>query len=247
VIQRLCPRCRTVLHLEDETSLVFCYNCSAPQVRLSQDLLDQAYANAQAKLEAAAPTTAPDQPPAGFVPPVLNRWTGAIQCAALAGAVAAGLTLVSFALPPIALLTLCWIASAPIVILGIYASRFQNTRITAGFAARLGVLCGIAILVSVLALDTIHLCLDRFLFHAAAQTVAQLDTQLTALFVQQAAVLNTNLGPAQAKPFLDLLAVPDFRAGLLLSSFAMLSALYLLYSAAAGAFAGLFRSKPTTR
>lgn len=246
MIQRLCPRCRTVLHLEDETSLVYCYNCSAPQVRLSQDLLDQSQAQAQAKLEAAqppAPTTTSDQPPTGFVPPVLNRWTGAIQCAGLAGAVAAGLTLVSFALPPVALLTLCWIVSAPIVILGIYASRFQNTRITAGFAARLGVLCAVAILVCILSLDTIHLCLDRFLFHAAAE----LDTQLTALFAQQAAVLNANLGPAQAKPFLDLLAVPEFRAGLLLSSFAMLSALYLLYSAAAGAFAGLFRSKPTTR
>lgn len=246
VIQRLCPRCRTVIRLEDEVSLVFCWNCSAPQVRISPELLEQAAAQNDTAQIAAQTAASPDPPAAGFVAPVFNRWTGAIQCAGLAGAVAALLTLVSFAIPPIVLLTVFWVISAPIVILGVYAGRFRNTRntrITATFAARLGILCGVAILIGILSLDTAHLCLDRFVFH----TATELDTQLATAFAQQEVVLHKQLG-ADAAPMLQLLTIPEFRAGLLLSSFAFLSALYLIYSAAAGAFAGLLRSRtPTTR
>jgi len=238
VIQRLCPRCRTVLRLEDETSLVFCWNCSAPQVRLSTELVEQAQAQQAAAAQAASAPA--ETVPAGMVPPVLNRWTGAIQCAGLAGAVAAVLTLVSFALPPAMLLTVFWVISAPIIVLGVYAGRFRNTRITAGFAARLGILGGLAILLCLFSLDTIHLCLERFVFHAANE----LDAQLAAAFAQQAEMLRTQLG-ADAAPALQLLSIPDFRAGALLGSFALVSLLYLLYSAVAGAFAGLLRSRAT--
>jgi hypothetical protein len=237
VIQRLCPRCRTVLHLEDEISLVFCWNCSAPQVRLSPEVLEQAAAQSASQASPQTAATA-DAAASDVTPAVLNRWTGAIQCAGLAGALAAALTLVSFAIPPVVLLTLFWVVSAPIVVLGVYASRFRNTRITPGFAARLGILCGVAVLLGMLGLDTIHLCLDRFVFHAAAA----LDTQLAAAFAQQEVVVRTQLG-ADATPFLKQLAIPEFRAGLLLASFALVSTLYLIYSAAAGAFAGLLRSR----
>jgi hypothetical protein len=241
VIQRLCPRCRTVLQLEDEGTLIFCYNCSAPQVRLSAEILEEAESQRSAATQ--KPTEATAAQP-GFVPPVLNRWTGAIQCAGLAGAVAAGLSLVSFAIPPVELLTVLWVVSAPIVALGVYAGRFQNTRITPGFAARLGILCAIAILFCLFSLDTIHLCLNRFAFHATTD----FDTQLAKLFAQQDAMVRTTLGDAQSAPSRQMLQIPEFRAGLLLCSFAMLSACYLIYSAAAGAFAGLLRSRnPTTR
>ena len=240
VIQRLCPRCRTVLHLEDETALVFCWNCSAPQVRLSTELLEQAQAQLDAAPAAGSP--AAEAVPAGLVPPALNRWTGAIQCAGLAGAIAAALTLVSFAVPPAMLLTVFWGISAPIVVLGVYSARFRNTRITAGFAARLGILCGLSILVCMFSLDTLRLCLDRFVFHPANE----LDVQLATVFAQQETVLHTQLG-ADAAPVLRMLNIPEFRAGLLLSSFAMVSALYLVYSAVAGAFAGLLRSRSVVK
>jgi hypothetical protein len=243
VIQRLCPRCRTVVHIEDDNSLVFCSNCGAPQVRLSQELLE-AQVEATAQLPEGAPvsmdaTAAATQ---NTVVPALNRWSGAVQCAGIAGAVAAGLTLISFAVPALGLLSMGWVVAAPIVVLGVYASRFRNTRITAGFAARLGLLCGVAILVAMLALNTIHLCLDRFVFHAATA----IDSQLATTFAQQEAVLSTQLG-TDAAPMLHTLAIPEFRAGILLCSFGMLSALYLVYSAAAGAFAGLLRSRTSTR
>jgi hypothetical protein len=236
VIQRLCPRCRTVLQLEDEGTLIFCYNCSAPQVRISAEILEEAETQRAAAAQPPAEATAA-QP--GFVPPVLNRWTGAIQCAALAGAVAAALTLISFAVPSVDALTFLWIISAPIVALGVYAGRVQNTRITPGFAARLGILCAIAILFCMSSLYTVHVCLDRLFFHAATD----LDTQLATIFAQQDAMMRSTLGDAQSAPGRQMLQIPEFRAGLLLCSFAMLSACYLIYSAAAGAFAGLLRSR----
>jgi hypothetical protein len=235
VTQRLCPRCHSVLHLEDDNTLVFCWSCGAPQVRLSPELLE-------AQREPAANEAVNAQPLSTPAVPLLNRWSGAVQCAGLAGAVAAGLTLVSFALPPVALLSVCWFVSAPIIVLGVYASRFRNTRITAGFAARLGLLCGLAILLATASLDTVRLCLDRFVFHAAF-----IDLRLAAFFAQQDAVLNQRLGPADAAPAIAMLSIPEFRAGLLLASCAMLAVIYLLYSAAAGAFAGALRSRPTPR
>ena len=47
--------------------------------------------------------------------------------------------------------------------------------------ARLGLLCGLAMLLSVLSLDTIHLCLLRFAFHAAAP----IDGQIAYFFAQE--------------------------------------------------------------
>jgi ethanolamine utilization microcompartment shell protein EutS len=242
VTQRLCPRCHSVVHLEDDNTLIFCGSCGAPQVRLSQELLEAQSASATPSA-ATVPSSATEPAAGSAALPQMNRWSGAVQCAGLAGAVAAGLTLVSFALPPVLLLSLGWIVSAPIIILGIYASRFRNTRITAGFAARLGLLCGLAILLSTASLDTVRLCLDRFVFHAASE----LDTRLAALFAQDAAMLNERFGAADAGPAIAILNIPEFRAGALLCSFALVSALYLVYSAAAGAFAGLLRSRTPTR
>jgi len=219
---------------------VYCWNCSAPQVRISTELLEQAQTQLDAAAQPGNPAT--EAVPAGIVPPALNRWTGAIQCAGLAGGIAAVLTLVSFAAQPATILIVFWCISAPIVVLGVYAGRFRNTRITAGFAARLGILCGVAILLSMFSLDTIHLCLERFVFH----TATEVDTQLAAAFAQQATVMRAQLG-ADAAPALTMLGIPEFRAGLLLSSFALVSALYLVYSAVAGAFAGLLRSRATVR
>jgi hypothetical protein len=235
-MDRICSRCHAVLRSEDDGSLVYCWNCGSPQVQLSTELAEQAEAQRLAITQEALGVAAAE--PAEVVPPKLNRWTGAIQCAGLAGAIAAALTLIAFALPPVSLLALLWGVVAPIVILGVYAARFRNTRITAGFAARLGMLCGASILLAIFSLDTVRLCVDRFLLHSAADV----DAQLATAFAQQAVALKAQLG-AEATPILAKLKIPEFRAGLILLGCAMVSAVYLVYSAAAGAFAGLLRSR----
>jgi hypothetical protein len=236
VTQRICSRCHTVIHREDEGTLVFCWNCGAPQVQLSEELREQIDQQISAQHAAANPPTEPIPQP--VTPSTAIVWRGAIQYAGLAGAVAAALSLLTFALPAVFLLFFFWFISAPIIVLGVYSSRFRLTRITTGFGARLGLLTGLAILIATTTLNTIGLVLERFIFHSTAD----IDVQLATLFTQMHATITATPGPA-AKAALDMLAIPEFRAGILLAFSATALAFYLAFSATAGAFAGYLRSR----
>jgi hypothetical protein len=236
VSPRICPRCHAVLHREEEGSLVYCWNCGAPQVQLSEELRDQIDQQLSAQHAAANPLA--EQLPQPAAPSNAVVWRGAIQIAGMAGAVAAALALLSFALPPVILLSLFWFMSAPIIALGFYSSRFRKTRITAGFGARLGVLTALAILLVTSTLNTIGLVLERFVFHSTAE----LDIQVAKLFDQVHANFATQSAQS-IKIMTDMLAIPEFRAGILLASIFFGLSLYLVYSATAGAFAGYLRSR----
>ncbi len=205
-------------------------------MQLSEELRDQIDQQINAQQAAANPLAEPI--PQTITPSHAINWRGAIQSAALAGAIAAALGLLSFALPPITLLSFIWFVCAPIVVMGVYSSRFRKTRITAGFGARLGLLTGLFILIVISTLNTIGLVLERFVFHSTGE----LDSQIDKLFAQ----VHTNFA-AQShqsiKIMTDMLAIPEFRAGILLSSICFGLALYLAYSATAGAFAGYLRSR----
>jgi len=236
VSPRICSRCHAVLHREDEGTLVYCWNCGAPQVQLSEELRDQIDQQLSAQQAAANPLA---EPAPQLVPPSnAIVWRGAILCAGLAGAVAAALALLSFALPPITLLSFFWFIAAPIVVLGVYSSRFRKTRITAGFGARLGLLAALAMVIVTSPFDTIGLVLERFVFHSTTE----IDTQINNLFSQMHTNFATQPGPV-AKAAIDILAIPEFRAGILLTSIFLCLGLYLAYSATAGAFAGYLRSR----
>jgi hypothetical protein len=236
VTPRLCSRCHSVLHIEDEGALVFCWNCGAPQVQLSEELREQIDQQIIAQQTAIQPPV--EQPSQPAPPSNAIVWPGAIQCAGFAGAVAAILALLSFALAPIVLLSFFWFVSAPIIVLGIYTSRFRLTRITTNFGARLGLLTGLAILIATTTLNTAGLVLQRFVFHSTAE----IDTQLSNVFTQMRATITTTSGPG-SKGALDMLAIPEFRAGMLLFTAATGFAIYLAFSATAGAFAGYLRSR----
>ncbi len=233
---RICSRCHAVLHREDEGTLVYCWNCGAPQVQLSEELRDQIDQQISAQQAAANPLAEPA--PQLVAPSNAIVWRGAIQCAGLAGALAAALALLSFALPPITLLSFCWFVAAPIVVLGVYSSRFRKTRITAGFGARLGLLAALAMVIVTSTFDTIGLVLERFVFHSTTE----IDTQIANLFAQMHANFAAQPGPV-AKEAIGILAIPEFRAGILLTSIILCLGLYLAYSATAGAFAGYLRSR----
>ena len=232
---RICSRCHAVLHREEEGSLIYCWNCGAPQVQLSEELRDQIDQQLSAQHAAANPLAEQLPQPA---PSNAVVWRGAIQIAGMAGAVAAALALLSFALPPVTLLSLFWFISAPIIALGFYSSRFRKTRITAGFGARLGVLTALAILLVTSTLNTIGIVLERFVFHSTAE----LDTQVAKLFDQVHANFATQ-SEQSVKIMTNMLAIPEFRAGILLTSILFGLGLYLVYSATAGAFAGYLRSR----
>src|SRR6202034_3391529 len=73
-------------------------------------------------------------------------------------------------------------------------------------------------------------------------STAELDAQIEKLFAQ----VHTNFATQSQqsiKIMSDMLAIPEFRAGILLSSICFGLILYLAYSATAGAFAGYLRSR----
>ena len=145
-------------------------------MQLSEELRDQIDQQISAREAAAHPLA--EQPLQPVAPSNAVIWRGAIQIAGLAGAVAAALAVLSFALPPVTLLSLFWFISAPIIGLGVYTSRFHKTRITTGFGARLGLLTGLAILLVTSTLNTIGLVLQRFVFHSTSELDSQIDSSV---------------------------------------------------------------------
>lgn len=232
VTPRHCFRCHAVLQHEDEAALVFCWNCGAPQVTVSEELLTQSEKQRVA-LEAGAVADDLQGSDSGAV-----VWPGAIRYAALAGAAAAGLTLISFALPPVVLLAWFWAIGAPVVAIGAYSSRFKQTRLRPGFGARFGLLCGLAIFFSMSIVNTAGLLLARFAFHAASQ----IDTQIAALFTQLRTAIQAQGGPTEGSA-LAWITVPEHRVGLLLTMCGIGLFMYLGLSAAGGAFAVMLRSR----
>jgi hypothetical protein len=234
VTNRLCSRCHTVLHREDEGTLVFCWNCGAPQVQLSEELRDQI----DRQIAGQSADTATLEPIPTPVSPTAVVWHGAIQCAGLAGAVAAAFGLLSLVVPPAGLLSIFWVVGAPAFVLIIYSGRFRQTHITAGFGARLGVLSGLAIMLASITLDIVDLLLRRFVFHAAGPV----DTWLADFFTQMKASFAAQASPA-SRHAISLLNIPEFRAGFVLLLAAIGFVAYLIFAAAAGAVSGYIRSR----
>jgi len=229
VNERPCPRCRSLLTHPGDSTLVFCWNCGAPQVLLSEDLKTQAELIGQPG--ALDPTTPP--PPTD---PTAIVWSGAINLALLAGAVAALLDLASLLLPGLDIFALLWAFGAPIIVLGVYSSRFRTSRIQPVFGARLGLLCGLAIVLASSVVAAGRMLFERLVYHAAGPMpdfVAQLRTQA-----------NTQYG--HDAPFLQYLGIPEFQVGLLFASMAFTIGIYLVLSMAGGAFTGFLRSRART-
>ncbi len=125
--------------------------------------------------------------------------------------------------------------------MGIYSSRFRQTNITAGFGAKLGALTALTIFLATASLNTIGLVMERFVLHSAGE-ISDIDSQLNKMFEQ----LHTNFAAQSqqsARMLTEMLARPEFRAGILLASIFLCLLLYLAYAATAGAFAGYLRSR----
>ena len=166
-------------------------------------------------------------------------WRGAIRCAALAGSITAGLMLLSVLIPPVLLLTVFWIVISPVVVIGIFQTRYPLTQITAGFGARLGLLTGLSIALVLGVINTSTLLLARFAFH----TMGDADKQMTASVEQ----FRIQAAAAPGDPLASLthaLSIPEFRAGFLFFGLTMVTAILLAITTVGGAFAGFARSRP---
>jgi hypothetical protein len=162
-----------------------------------------------------------------------GRWPLAVEYALLSSGIALGLDVGGVLFSPLLFLAWLWMVSAPMLTVSFYSARARADRISAGFAARLGLLTGLLAAVSCAAVFTISLLVARYGLHSAG-----IDTQVRDAVAQIRANAVSQYGTA-AQPMLTLLGVPEFRVGMLLWMCAVTGTVYLALSAATAGVAGL--------
>jgi hypothetical protein len=223
-MHKFCHRCGEELSGGDDLS-AFCPHCGAPQIYLVD-------------YEQPAETT--DTSTTGAPPPPQPRqveWKTAIRCALLVAGVAAALTLVATRFESISPLSWLWTVSGSLITLALYQRRRPKAWMDAGIGARIGVVVGL-VLVSCLA---VAMAASGLVARYALHNMAGFDAQLTQqLHVQIEHAIATN---PEAKAVRGYLYSPEFRAGIMLTGFAMLSGVLLVLSTVGGAVGGFLHTR----
>ncbi len=247
--ERPCLRCHHPLTI-DSGHLIYCSVCGAPQIFLSEELQQETALEVQRYSERAIAAAEPPPEASGTegLPTAQRRtkrrehrarpgrWPLAVEYALLSSGIALGLDLAGLVFAPLLMLAWLWIFSAPTLTVGFYNTRARSGRLTAGFAARLGLLTGLLVAVCCALVFTLSLLLARYVLkHGVHNTI---DTQIAEAMAQIRTNAQTQYGAA-AQPMLRLLGIPEFRVGLLLWMGTVSGGLYLLLSTATAGLAGL--------
>jgi hypothetical protein len=202
----------------------FCPHCGAPQIYLSEH--DQA--------ETGADETTGAMPPPK---PQVVEWKTAIRCAALVALVAAVLGGLATRVPLLSPLSSLWTLSGSLIAVGLYQRRRPAAWMDAGVGARIGIVVGLALVACLATSMAVAGLVARYGLHSMAGFDAELTAQIHAQ-IEKAAAANPE--PAEVMRYLYS---PEFRAGMLLTGFAMLSGVLLVLSALGGAVGGMLRTR----
>jgi hypothetical protein len=203
----------------------FCPHCGSPQIYL-QDYEQQ--------------NGAPEPNTTGAIPPPRPQqveWKTAIRCAALVAGVAAGLSLVSQRLPVVSLLSLFWTISGSMITLALYQRRRPLAWMDAGVGARIGLVVGLALVACLGVAWGIGGLVARYGLHSLGAFDAEL-TQTVHDGFEKASAMSPQ--PPDVK---RLWFSPEFRAGLMLAGFGMVSGILLFLSTVGGAVGGFVRMR----
>jgi hypothetical protein len=232
-----------------------------PQVLLAEELRERFAEQQQTSLQG---TNKPAEEKNGdglpietVADPAAVDWRFALQLTGLAGALVLPLLVLSYVIPPVGLLLSLWVLGTPIVLMGLYAARKPATRITTAFGARLGLLSGLSIGLTLLLAMTANLFLGRLVAHEGKTFDQQIRLQMAE------ALKRSNLGTggdgsaadtAANKEAADDMAqlehqldIPEFRTGFVLTGLLMAIVFYSVYSSATGAFSGYLRARAAQR
>ncbi len=229
--ERHCHRCDSILHIASEGALLYCSNCGAPQLVLSEELQDQAVERQRLERQS---TEEENQLPRSTHSLSTFDWRLVIRLSLI---VCGALSALSILLPQLGLLVIAWAPVSPAIVISLYATRARSSRLTGSFGARVGLLCGSFIVVGLALLNTLFLDFVRFVMHRP-----DFDNSVDALLSQVRAQTIAQSGP-QAAGLFDLLSVPEFRAGFFLAGFGLMAAFVLLLTTGGGALAGTFRKR----
>lgn len=210
--------------MDRDGSSPFCPHCGAPQIYLLEH---------EQPVELTANTTGAAPPPA----PRQVEWKTAIRCALLVAAVAAVLTLIAARFESVSALSWLWTVSGSLITLALYQKRRPQAGMDAGIGARIGVVVGFVLVACLAVAMAAGGLIARYLLHNMASFDAQLTQQL---HVQIQHALTTN---PEAKSVQGYLYSPEFRAGMMLAGFGLISCILLVLSTLGGAVGGLLRTR----
>jgi hypothetical protein len=227
-MQNLCHRCGGELA---SGSSPFCQHCGAPQLFLTE------FARAPAD------PASTDVSSTGALPPPRPRqveWHTAIRCAALVAAIAAVLSLVSARVPFLSPLSSLWILSTSLITLSLYQRRRPLAWMDAATGARIGIVAGLSLDLSLAIVATISGLIARYKLHAMGSFDAQINQLIDQIHTQI-----THSAPASPElaAVLHFVTTPEFRAGYALTVVAVTGILLLILSVLAGALVGFVRAR----
>ncbi len=223
-MHKYCHRCGGELPASAEVS-PFCPHCGAPQIYFQEN--DQQTESSGVGTSGAGP------------PPRSQKveWKTAIRCALLVAGIAAGLSLVSVRVQVLSPLSWLWTISGSIITLGFYQRRRPGAWMDAGVGARIGVVVGLALVTFFAISMAIGGLVARYGLHGMGAT----DAQLTDFFRTQ--LEKANAITPQPPEIQRFWFSPEFRAGMMVAGFGMVSGILLVLSTVGGAVSGFLRTR----
>jgi len=223
-MREFCHRCGGELPAGDGEA-PFCPHCGAPQIYLMDH--EQAAETAEAGTTGAVPPPRPQQ----------VEWKTAIRCAALVALIAGVLSVVATKVPVLSPLSSLWTISGSLIAVGLYQRRRPLAWMDAGVGARIGIVVGLALVTCLSVSMTAAGLVARYGLHSMEGFDAQLTEQLHAQ-IEKAAAANP-----EPPEVLRYLYSPEFRAGMMLTGFAMVAGILVVLSTVGGAVSGLLRTR----
>ena len=209
----------------------FCPHCGSPQLTLSLENQSAETGGEPAPGAVGAATT-------GVLPPPGTRqvdWKTAIRCAAAVAAIGSLLCVGAMRVQMLSPLSLLWVMSASLITMGFYQRQRPAAWMDVGIGARIGLVVGLCLAVGLGAAMAGWGLVARFALHSMGSFDQQMKEQVQRSIQQSATPI-----PAE---MLGFIASPEFRAGIMLAGFAIVSAMLLALSTLGGAFAGLLRMR----
>jgi len=213
----------------------FCPHCGAPQLFLA---IENQSVETGGEPAAGADGTATT----GAVPPPRPRqveWKTAIRCAAAVAGIGAALSLVAMRVDVLSPVSLVWIMSASLITLGLYQKRRPAAWVDVGVGARIGLVVGICLALGLGTAMAGAGLVRRYGLHSMGNFDAQMAEQIQTL---QKTIQQQPVTPATAG-MVKFVNSPEMRAGLMLTTFAMATAVLVVLSTLGGAFAGLLPAR----
>src|SRR5579863_2620784 len=216
-MRELCHRCHGELppsiagdRHDDESAILFCPCCGAPQIRLPDHM------RAETPAVAAPNTTGavPPPRPAGFGPGQID-WRAALPAAALVALIGIVLMVIGFEFAAASFLSTIWIMGAAVIVLGLYTRSRPQAWMDSRVGLRIGFTTGLTMIAAMgIALAATGVIM-RFGTHSLGGFDAELAQSFDTMRAQMMLRMQEQEQPADLQQkVLGFMSSPEAHAGI---------------------------------